>query len=109
MSRMSAGTSLDADGSRSRSDADALLLVQLGFEQLLADLSEGLADIASGDFLSKSERTLSQLVAVLGYDRCTFAELVAGDHLNVLCSVAADGLRPKSAILEATVLLIPTG
>ena len=94
MSRMSAGTSLDADGSRSRSDADALLLVQLGFEQLLADLSEGLADIASGDFLSKSERTLSQLVAVLGYDRCTFAELVAGDHLNVLCSVAADGLRP---------------
>ncbi|MDM0024387.1 response regulator [Variovorax saccharolyticus] len=75
-------------------DTEALLLERLDFERLLADLSECFADASGGDLLGRTEQALSQLVVFLGYDRCTFAELVAGDYLNVLCSAAAAGVDP---------------
>lgn len=37
------------------------------------------------------ERVLRRLIDFLGYDRCTYSEFVAGDYLNVLCSVGTDG------------------
>ncbi|MDM0073728.1 response regulator [Variovorax sp. J2P1-59] len=91
MSREPARVPTQADAAEKRSDAEAILLERLAFERLLADLSERFADVSSADFLTKAERSLSQLVSFLGYDRCTFAELVAGDYLNVLCSAAASG------------------
>ncbi|MDM0106980.1 response regulator [Variovorax sp. J22R24] len=94
MSREPARVSPDADAAERRSDAEAILLERLAFERLLAELSESFVDVSSADFLSKAERSLSKLVSFLGYDRCTFAELVAGDYLHVLCSAAASGREP---------------
>ena len=76
------------------SDAEAALLEGLAFERLLADLSACFADVFNCDFTIKIEQSLSQVVAFLGYDRCTFAELVAGHYIDVLCSAAARGFDP---------------
>jgi FixJ family two-component response regulator/signal transduction histidine kinase len=87
-------TSPQAHASSERTDAEAALLEGLAFERLLADLSACFADVFTCDFPTKIEQSLSQVVAFLGYDRCTFAELVAGHYLDVLCSAAADGFDP---------------
>src|SRR5262249_54971643 len=79
---------------KKRADAEAALIEKLAFERLLVDLSERLAEIASTDFLAGTERVLRRLLSYLGYDRCTFAEFVAGDYLNVLCSAGTGGLDP---------------
>ncbi|MDM0078891.1 ATP-binding protein [Variovorax sp. J2P1-59] len=36
------------------------------------------------------------MVTFLGCDRCTFAEFVAGDYLDVLCSASGGGFEPMS-------------
>src|SRR5262245_53894663 len=77
-----------------RADAEAVLLERLAFERLLADLSERLSEIASTDFLAGTEHVLRRLLTYLGYDRCTLAEFVAGDYLNVLCSAGTGALEP---------------
>ncbi|MFD0882941.1 ATP-binding protein [Variovorax dokdonensis] len=59
------------------------------FERVLTSISERMGEIVDGDFLAGVEATLQQLVQYLGYDRCTFSEFIAGDYLNVLCSVGA--------------------
>ncbi|RZL86599.1 MAG: response regulator [Variovorax sp.] len=94
MTRAQAERPVDAGAADMRADAEVVLLERLAFERLLADLSERFADVGSADFLGHAEGALRRLVAFLGYDRCTFAELVAGDYLNVLCSAATVGLEP---------------
>ncbi|MDL9997518.1 response regulator [Variovorax sp. J22P240] len=79
-----------AKSSASAETAEVVLLERLAFERLLADLTERIADIASNDFLARTEGALRRLVAFLGCDRCTFSEFVGGDYLNVLCSVGPD-------------------
>jgi len=66
----------------------------IDFEHLLADISSRLTDLASADVLAGVEASLRQIQASLGYDRCSFSEFVAGDYLNVVCAVAADGVAP---------------
>jgi FixJ family two-component response regulator/signal transduction histidine kinase len=84
----------DTDAANKQTDAEAVLLERLAFERLLADLSEHLGDIADTDFLARTERALSRLLVFLGCDRCTFSEFVAGDYLNVLCSVGTADFGP---------------
>ncbi|MDN8615029.1 ATP-binding protein [Variovorax ginsengisoli] len=69
--------------------AEAVLLERHAFERLLAQLSERMGDIAEPDVLARTEWALSRLLAFLDCDRCTFSEFVAGDYLNVLCSVGS--------------------
>lgn len=91
MRQKPAGSMANTEGEEKREDAEAVLLERLAFERLLADVTERLADIAEADFLSGIERVLRRLLAYLGYDRCTFSEFIAGDYLNVVCSVGANG------------------
>ncbi|MDM0015366.1 response regulator [Variovorax sp. J22P168] len=93
MSRQPA-TSSAAEGPMRRARADADLTECVAFERLLADLTDRLSDIARSDFRSRAEDALRRLVAFLGYERCSFSEFVAGDYLNVLCSVAVDDVEP---------------
>lgn len=86
-----AGSSENAQGEEKRADAEAVLLERLAFERLLADLTERLANIADADFLSGIERALGRLLAFLAFDRCTYSEFIAGDYLNVVCSVGVHG------------------
>jgi FixJ family two-component response regulator/signal transduction histidine kinase len=79
-----------------RANAEAVLLERVAFEHLLAELTEQLADIVNADFASGIERVLRRLLAFLGYDRCTYSEFVAGDYLNVLGSVGANGYDARS-------------
>ncbi|MDM0047092.1 response regulator [Variovorax dokdonensis] len=64
------------------------------FESLLIGISERMGEIVDGDFLVGVEASLRQLIDYLGYDRCTFSEFIAGDYLNVLCSVGAGDVPP---------------
>ncbi|MDM0066354.1 ATP-binding protein [Variovorax sp. J31P207] len=82
--RLAAGGVPAADGR-----TEAVLLERHAFERLLAQLSQRLGDIAEPDFLVRVERALSRLLEFLDCDRCTFSEFVAGDYLNVLCSVGS--------------------
>jgi len=72
----------------------AVQLERLAFERLIARLSECLGDMAEPDFLARTERALTCLLVFLDCDRCTFSEFVAGDYLNVLCSVGSAQFGP---------------
>lgn len=76
--------------------ADELLSADesLELEKILAVVSDRLADIPNEHFLSGIQEAMRELVEFLGYDRCTFAEFVAGDYLNVLCSSATSSYEP---------------
>jgi GAF domain-containing protein len=62
------------------------------FEVLLADLSSRFANIPCDEVESEIEIALRQLIAFLGFDRSSFAEL--GSDGSVLCSVAISGVEP---------------
>jgi len=87
------GSGTNMKGDEKRVEAEAVLLERLAFERLLADLTEQLAEIAKADFVSGIERVLRRLLSCLGYDRCSFSEFVAGDYLNVLCSVGTSAFE----------------
>lgn len=70
-------------------DAHGVLLERLAFEGLVAELSERLGEIADTEVLTRAEGPLARLLEHFGCDRCTFSEFVAGDYLNVLCSVGS--------------------
>jgi FixJ family two-component response regulator/signal transduction histidine kinase len=74
--------------------AEAVPLERHAFERLLANLSERLGDFAEPDFLVRTEGALNRLLVFLRCDRCTFSEFVAGDYLNVLCSVGSADFGP---------------
>ncbi|HMO45693.1 MAG TPA: response regulator [Rubrivivax sp.] len=65
-----------------------------GFEALLAGLSLRFANAGIDDIEAELESALAQLVARLGYDRCTYGELLPDGSFSVLRSVAAAGLEP---------------
>ena len=64
------------------------------FEVLLADLSSRFANLPCDEVESEIEIALRQLIALLGFDRSSFAELDSDGSLNVLCSVAVNGFEP---------------
>lgn len=68
------------------------LQVQRTFERVLASVSERLNGSSVSDLADSLEHSLGELVATLGYDRCTYSEFIAGDYLNVLVSVSAGGV-----------------
>ncbi len=65
-----------------------------GFEALLAELSLRLANAGIDGIEAEVEAALAQLVARLGYDRCTYGEFVPDGSFSVVRSVAAAGLEP---------------
>lgn len=65
-----------------------------GFEALLAELSLRFANVGIDGIEAEVESALAQLVARLGYDRCTYGEFVPDGSFSVVRSVAASGLEP---------------
>lgn len=65
-----------------------------GFEALLGALSLRFANVGIDDIETAIESALAQLVARLGYDRCTYGELLPDGRFSVVRSVAAAGLEP---------------
>ena len=65
-----------------------------GFEALLAELSLRFANVGIDGIEAEVESALAQLVARLGYDRCTYGEFVPDGSFSVVRSVAAAGLEP---------------
>ena len=61
---------------------------------LLAELSLRLANAGIDGIEAEVEAALAQLVARLGYDRCTYGEFVPDGSFSVVRSVAAAGLEP---------------
>jgi len=68
----------------------------LAFERLLSDLSARFANVAVDEVVSEIEAALARLLRFLGFDRCAFAEVVDGDKQYILCSAAAEGVKPPS-------------
>ena len=94
----------DVDAARAVPNAHGVLLERLAFEDLVAELSERLGEIADTEVLTRAEGPLARLLDHFGCDRCTFSEFVAGDYLNVLCSVGSADFGPVSY----THLTLPT-
>ena len=67
---------------------------KLDDDDLLADLSLRLANVAFDGIEAQLESALAQLVEHLGYDRCTYGELALDGSFTIVCSVAAAGLEP---------------
>lgn len=67
---------------------------QQEIERILGRVSDRLSDISSAHVLAGIEDAVDSAVAFLGFDRCTFSELIAGDYLNILCSSASSGFEP---------------
>lgn len=65
-----------------------------GFEALLAELSLRLANASIDGIEAEVESALAQLVARLGYDRCTYGDFMPDGSFSVVRSVAAAGLEP---------------
>ncbi|MEJ8850873.1 ATP-binding protein [Variovorax rhizosphaerae] len=86
--RLRRGSSVIIEARSSRHDPATALQEQRAVECVLTAVSRRLADTSAPDILRAIETSLSELVEVLGYDRCSFSELIAGDYLNVLCSCA---------------------
>lgn len=63
-------------------------------DELLADLSQRLANVTIDDVEAQVESVLALLVDHLGYDRCTFGEFTPDGSYTVVCSVAAASLEP---------------
>lgn len=81
-------TTGDSKDERGASDGGA------GFEALLAELSLRLANASIDGIEAEVEAALAQLVARLGYDRCTYGEFVLDGSFSVVRSVAAAGVEP---------------
>lgn len=81
-------------GGRAGAEARAAPAELLEIERVMGLFSDRLADLSSTQVLAGIEDAICHLVAILGFDRCTFSELIAGDYLNVLCSSASSGLEP---------------
>ena len=77
-----------------RKHADASLDELLAFERLLAGLSVRFANISGDQVETEIRGALRQLLVFLGFDRCTFSEFTADGWVNVLCSVAVEGMEP---------------
>jgi GAF domain-containing protein len=74
--------------------AETLSQRRRAFEVLLADLSSRFANISDAEVESQIEIALRQLLVFFGFDRSSFAEFDAEGRLNVLCSVAVEGVEP---------------
>lgn len=85
--------SLGANG-EAGAGGDAAHAERIAFERLLADLSARCANAAHDEILGVIEASLEQLVAFLGYDRCSYAEFAADGTLHVLCTATAEGVEP---------------
>jgi hypothetical protein len=69
-------------------------------------LSASFANVAVDQVVAEIEGTLAQLLKFLGFDRSAFAEVVDGDKQYILCSAAAEGVKPPC---EGQYLLTSTG
>ena len=70
------------------------LAERLAFERLLADVFLELGNVSAASMLDEVEGALERLVAFLGFDRSTLAELDAdGKHFTVICSSAHGGFE----------------
>ncbi|MET0544355.1 MAG: ATP-binding protein [Variovorax sp.] len=92
--RLRQGSTASIEARASRQYAGTDVDEQLAVEGVLAAVSRRLADTSAPDILQAMQTSLGELVEVLGYDRCTFSELIAGDYLNVLCSCASRSTPP---------------
>ena len=67
---------------------------RLAFERLLGDLSAQFADLPAERVIDEIAGALRRLIDFLGFDRCSFGELMGPDGpFQVLCSVARDGFE----------------
>jgi hypothetical protein len=57
-------------------------------------LSASFANVAVDQVVAEIEGALTQLLKFLGSDRSVFAEVVDGDKQYILCSAAAEGVKP---------------
>jgi len=81
------------DGRRSDTE-DVSCAERLEFERLLGDLSARFADLPADRVIGEIERALGCLLDFLGFDRCSFGELIGPDGpIEVLCSAARDGFE----------------
>ena len=72
-----------------RSSAD-----RAAFERMLADLSARFINIAGAQVDAEIANALRELIAFLGFERSTFAEVTREGKGHILCSVAVDGIVP---------------
>ena len=90
----SSGIRPDPQGTQPRETENVSLAERLAFEQLLGDLSAHFADLPADRVVDEITGALGRLLDFLGFDRCSFGELVdAGERVEVLCSVARDGTQ----------------
>lgn len=69
----------------------------LAFERLLAELITTFIDLPADRIEREIEAALRRLLDFLGFDRGSLGEIsVADGSLNIVCSVAADGVDPMS-------------
>lgn len=64
------------------------------FETLVAELSTRLANASALDIADGIDSALRRLVAVTGYDRCTYGEFGVDGLIHVVRSAAAEGIAP---------------
>jgi formate hydrogenlyase transcriptional activator len=68
---------------------------RLAFERLLGDLSAQFADLPAAHVIAGIRDALTRLTEFLGFDRCSFGEIGAGDAgVEILCSVSRTGVDP---------------
>ena len=85
-----------------RRRAESALDERLRFETLLADLSAILGNLPAGEVERRIDRALGRLVAGLGVDRATLAEVTPDAGVVRLAhSRGRDGIAPAPATLEA--------
>ena len=79
---------------KSRAGPDVSADELLAFERLLVELSSKFANLAADEFEVETQSALLRIREFLGFDRSTFAELMADGSLNVLCTNAVEGVDP---------------
>ncbi|HZR89736.1 MAG TPA: sigma 54-interacting transcriptional regulator [Bradyrhizobium sp.] len=67
---------------------------RLAFERLLVDLSAQFANLAGDRFEIAIQTALSRIREFLGFDRCSFGELLEDGSIDVLSTSAIEGVAP---------------